>query len=130
MKFKDLQGNEVSKDISKYKRTGSRAGSKGEQRLGEKLDQLFPGMIYEQFPCVGMRLRLDFYVHLLKVAFEFDGRQHDEYVSHFHKSRQKFQASRVRDWDKEEWCRINEIRLIRVNEDTIDEIEELIRGHD
>jgi very-short-patch-repair endonuclease len=128
MKFKDLKGNEVAKDISSYKRERNRVGaSKGERKLGDELDRLFPGLIYQEFLCVGTRLRLDFYVHLLKVAFEFDGTQHDTYVPHFHGSRAKFQAARARDWDKEQWCEINGIRLIRVNDDNLDSIEELIR---
>jgi hypothetical protein len=57
-------------------------------------------------------LYLDFYVPQLELAVEVHGRQHYEYVAHFHKTRADFRKSLQRDRDKEEWCQINEISLI------------------
>lgn len=127
MKLLGLDGKEYSKDISKYKRNNNRPNaSKGEKLLGEELDKIFPGLIYQEFPCVGTRFRLDFYVHLIKTAFEFDGKQHAVYVPHFHRSRRKFMEARERDCKKEEWCILNNIRLIRVKKENLDNIKDLI----
>lgn len=127
MKFKDLAGKVVSKDISKYKRLKNLSNaSNGEKLLGAKLDQIFPGLIYQQMPCFGTRLRLDFYIHLLKLAFEFDGEQHSKYIPYFHGSRHKFQASKDRDCMKDLWCEKNQIRLIRLKKSDIERLEELI----
>lgn len=130
MKFKGLDGKEYAKDISKYKREQDKPNaSKGEKLLAEALDKMFPNMVYQELPCVGTKLRLDFYIHLLKMAFEFDGSQHDEYVPHFHGSRKKFAQAKNRDWEKEEWCKINGIRLIRIKESEVNNLKELISEH-
>lgn len=126
MKFKDLSGKTIAKDITRFKYEDGDGQSKGERELGRKLNKLFPGMVYSQLNCFGTRMRIDFYIHLIKLAFEFDGTQHDNYVSHFHGSRKKFAEAKNRDWQKEEWCELNGIRLIRVNETNIDDLEDLI----
>ncbi len=127
MKFKDLDGNFHSKDISKYKWLGGGLSSLGERELGERLRTLFPNLVlYTQLPCVGTRLRLDFYINDLKLAFEFDGEQHENYVPHFHGTKRKFQMAKQRDREKEQWCDVNQIRLIRVNAKYLDSLEEFI----
>lgn len=126
MKFRDLEGNIISKDISRYKWSG-RAASEGERSLGEKLRDLFPSItIYAQLPCVGTRLKLDYYIYDLKMAFEFDGRQHDEHVPFYHGDKRGFARAQERDQEKEEWCEINDIKLIRITEKELD-IESLTR---
>lgn len=128
MKFKDLEGNFHSKDISKYKCLGGVVGSEGELLLRKRLEGFFPNLIiYEQMPCFGTRLRLDFYIKELRLAFEFDGVQHEVFVPHFHGTKRKFQRSKDRDCEKEQWCVINRIKLIRVNSDNLATIKELIR---
>ena len=128
MKFKDLDGNIHNKDISDYKWSEGGA-SRGERELGERLTSLFPNLtIYSQLPCFGTRLKIDFVIISLRLAFEFDGNQHEEYVPHFHRTRKGFQRSKDRDWEKEEWCKNNKIRLLRVKTSDIDCLEELIHG--
>lgn len=128
MKFKDLDGNIVSKDIGRYKWTG-RAASEGERSLGEKLRDLFPAItIYSQLPCVGTKLKLDYYIFDLKMAFEFDGRQHEELVVHYHGNKKGFERAQERDREKEEWCDINDITLIRVTTKELDKLAEKIIG--
>lgn len=97
--------------------------------MGERLRSLFPNFtIYAQLPCFGTRLKLDFYIHTISTAFEFDANQHDTFVPHFHKSLRQFRRAQERDYEKDEWCEINEIKLVRVTKDNIDQLEELIRG--
>lgn len=128
MKFKDLEGNIVSKDISRYKWEGC-GRFKGEKALGEKLCDLFPALtIYYQLPCIGTKLKIDFYIHELKIAFEFDGRQHNEHVPFYHGDKKGFARAQERDKEKEEWCYINNVRLIRVTDKSIDTLVEKIVG--
>lgn len=130
MKFKNFKGKIISAEISKYKKKkNTKWASEGERKLFEKLEKLFPDLIYYQMPCFGTRLKLDFYIHLLKIAFEYDGIQHQEYIVHFHKSKRGYNRHIDRDLEKEEWCKINGIRLIRINQNNINELEELIRGN-
>jgi hypothetical protein len=132
MKFKDLNGNIHNKDIVKYKYEKRCVNvSAGQGILGELLQEIYPNItIYEEMPCVGTRLRIDFYIHLFKLAFEFDGDQHEEYNPFFHGSRQGYLAHKKRDIEKEKWCEINQIKLIRVKEEDLltDRVKELING--
>ncbi len=128
MKFKDLEGNTISKNISHYKWSG-RGASKGEKALGEKLRAFFPALtIYAQVPCFGTRLKLDYFIYSLKIAFEFDGNQHDELVPFFHGNERGFKRAQERDREKEEWCEINDTRLIRVTSKNLDTLREKIIG--
>lgn len=128
MKFKDLDGNIVSKDISKY-RWGGNSRFEGERLLGEKLRNLFPSIaIYAQLPCLGTKLKLDYYISDLKIAFEFDGRQHEEHVPFYHGDKRGFERAQERDKTKEEWCDINNIRLIRVTQKELNNLARKIIG--
>lgn len=127
MKFKGLDGKEHGRDVSRYVWDGSKAASAGEATLGERLKGLFPNStIYAQLPCLGTDLRLDFYIHSIKIAFEFDGEQHKEFNPHFHRSRRGWLRAQENDRRKQEWCEINGIELIRVDKDTLDRLEEYI----
>lgn len=62
-------------------------------------------------------LRFDFALYQngkLKALVEFDGRQHFEYVSHFHKTTSGFK--RQQEWDrrKNSYCLMHNIPLIRI----------------
>ena len=128
MKFVDLEGNVYRKDIRPYKRDGrKRSASKGQKELGRRLVNLFPNMtIYEELPCFGTRMRLDFYIHDLKIAFEFDGDQHETYNPFFHGTKRNFIEQKYRDYNKAEWCTANSIRLVRVRPTDLDRLKELI----
>ncbi len=65
----------------------------------------------------GKRLFFDFYVKEINVLIEVQGRQHEEFVEHFHTDRQGFIASRRRDNLKIEYCQENDITLVTINHD-------------
>jgi len=126
--FYDLQGREHRKEIkpSKYIKTKDNRSS-GENKLFEKLKEFFPQYsILEQFPCVGTRLHLDFLIigPGVRMAFEYDGRQHQEFVPHFHTDRIGWARHQFRDVEKHQWCEANNIKLIRL--DNVDDLETLI----
>jgi len=62
----------------------------------------------------GARLFFDFYIKELNVLIEVQGRQHDEYVAHFHGDRDGYLASKRRDNLKKEYCESNDIVLVEV----------------
>ena len=66
---------------------------------------------------VGKRgyLYLDFLIPRLNVAFEVHGRQHYEFVLHFHKTKAGFLKSQYRDHQKKQWCELNNITLVELN---------------
>jgi len=81
------------------------------------LQDLYPTMtILEEVPIPISRtqqLFLDFYLPLRRMAVEIQGQQHDTYIPHFHKTLRGFINSKQRDEDKETWCNLNNISLIK-----------------
>ncbi len=60
-------------------------------------------------------LFIDIMIFSLGVAIEVNGKQHDEYTHFFHKNKTKFAHAQYLDSQKEEWCRINKFKLIKLN---------------
>ena len=97
--------------------------SKGEQLLLEVLDQELPSQpVIKQKPIkVGKKtLYFDFYLPLLKIAFEYDGVQHFRFTEWFHGTLLNFNKSKQNDRDKEEYCNIHKITLMRIPYTIID----------
>lgn len=79
--------------------------SKGADNLKEILKALYgehSNIILEHL--LPGNLRLDYYMPVLNLAFEFHGRQHTEFVAHFHKDRLGFEDSKWRDEQKSLLC--------------------------
>ncbi len=120
MKFKGLDGRTHGISIDRFKWNG-RGRSKGEETLGNLLHELFPlSGIFHEFTCPSTRLRLDFFLPSLFLAFEFDGNQHEKFTPHFHKDRIGYAQSQTNDASKEQWCELNNITLVRVVENELD----------
>lgn len=67
-------------------------------------------------PITGECLELDLYNEDVRVAIEYNGRQHYEYVPFFHqKSRDRFQNQQYRDYLKKDMCEKQKIHLITVD---------------
>jgi hypothetical protein len=62
----------------------------------------------------GKDLELDIYNEELKLAIEYNGRQHYEYIPYFHKNYEAFLDQKYRDDLKRELCKKNGITLIEV----------------
>jgi very-short-patch-repair endonuclease len=71
--------------------------------------------ILEEVTIPGLNLYLDFYLPLEKLAVECQGKQHTEYVPHFHKDKAGFTKSQKRDSLKRQWCTLNNIRLEEID---------------
>ncbi len=66
-----------------------------------------------------VNLYLDFYIPSLKLSIEVNGKQHYFYTPYFHKSKLNFLKAKVKDKQKVEFCKLNNITLIHLkyNED-------------
>lgn len=62
-------------------------------------------------------LFLDIYIPRLKMAFECDGEQHFKYSKFFHGNAINFANQRKNDKEKEDFCNINRITLVRIRYD-------------
>jgi hypothetical protein len=129
LKFRDTRGREHSIDIrpSRWQRKAVGEGrGKFQSKVGDILAELYPGdVICEEFPCSGDNLALDFFVPRKNIAIEVQGRQHREFVAFFHGDRTGFIRQKQRDSRKSEWCKINGIRLVKI--DTGTEEEKIIK---
>jgi len=66
-------------------------------------------------PVTGENLELDVYNEDLRLAVEYNGRQHYQFNSHFHNgSNDRFQNQQYRDLIKKQLCEQNGVRLIIV----------------
>ncbi len=119
--------NEIQHDLELSHRSlnipskRSKTESKGEiecKRVAEKIfnkpfKKIRPDFLKSEV--TGKNLELDVYNDDLKLAVEYDGIQHYKYTPHFHRNGElDFQKQLQRDKFKEEKCKENGIRLIRV----------------
>lgn len=64
----------------------------------------------------GQKLFLDLWLPQLNIIIEVHGRQHDEFVEHFHGTGENFRAAKKRDRIKEEWAALNGYTFIVIRE--------------
>lgn len=86
------------------------------------LEQTFDWLIN---PETGSKMRLDGYFPNLKIAIEYDGIQHYEYTPKLDKTYESFLKRQERDKIKNQLCKENNIKLIRVKYDEPLNIEHL-----
>lgn len=65
----------------------------------------------------GQKLFFDFFVPEINVYFEIQGRQHTEFVKHFHGDKSKFLGQKYRDVLKLEYIQLNDLYLVYLNYD-------------
>jgi hypothetical protein len=103
-----------------------RRPSTGERLCGEILHARFPLHVFQHIrpdwlvnPTTGKRMELDWYNPELKLAVEFNGRQHYEYTPFYHGNDPQegqvcFQEQQRRDREKESLCLRHGVYLIVV----------------
>ncbi len=132
MKFIDFDGREVRVNLMQSKnplRSKEDCKSNLQWETGVALQGVFPRfVILEEFNIPRSRLHIDFFIPELRIAVEADGAQHTKYSFFFHGTRENFRQSQIRDKKKEEWCKMNNITLVRVkkNEDVEKKIRECL----
>lgn len=92
--------------------------SKGHLRCRSLLKRLFPSdPVLEEVALPGTnRLSADFYLPGRRLVLEINGRQHGEFVRHFHKTKMGLARSFGNDQAKAEWCRLNGIALVSLDD--------------
>lgn len=84
-----------------------------QELTGRKFYKIRPDFMKD--PVTGHFLELDCYNDDLKLAVEYNGRQHEEYNSFMHQgSKDKFRNQQYRDYLKKELCKKNNVYLIVV----------------
>lgn len=81
------------------------------------LKEVFPHNVIVKEYYIGYqntRLFFDFYIKDLDILIEVQGRQHDEFVKHFHNDRETFLAAKRRDNLKKEYCDKEGIVLLEI----------------
>ena len=122
LKKEEEEGDEEENPTKKRKRRGSGGESRGEVECRRVMQKLFDKPFYKSRPrflnnpvTFGTNnLELDCYNEELKIAVEYDGAQHFKFISYFHKTYEGFLNQRYRDYMKEQMCKENNIKLIRV----------------
>lgn len=95
--------------------------SKIANNIHDILDEMFPKLsanrvveeIYINYK--GQKLFFDFFVKELGVYIEVQGRQHTEFVKHFHGDKATFNAQKMRDNLKIQYVEENDKCLVRFN---------------
>ena len=64
-------------------------------------------------------MKIDIFDFTSKIAYEISGRQHTEFVPHFHKSRSDFLGQIKRDMAKINFCEKNNITLVEIYPDDL-----------
>lgn len=122
MQFETLAGRRKAVSVQRYLIDwGDASLSKFQRKVKQFLHPHWQyQVVCEEFPVAGTRMRLDFYNVTRRIAIECDGEQHNQYNKHFHSgSLSVFQKQIQRDDKKTEWCRINDITLVRIYEEDV-----------
>jgi copper oxidase (laccase) domain-containing protein len=112
----------TSKRIANKKRKRSSSATwQKEYQMFNILDEIFPNSYYIRngyysflISPKGEPMQLDIYYPDLRLAVEYDGRQHTEYNAYFHKSKAQFKYLQDCDALKNKLCAQLGITLIRI----------------
>jgi hypothetical protein len=124
MKFKNIFGREVNKNINKYIVNWEKpCKSKVQSKVKAFFRQYWNNhIVVEEFPVFGTLMKCDLINLTKKIAVETHGMQHDKFVKHFHKTRTGFKNSIKRDLKKHQWLEENGFRLIEIFENEIEQL--------
>jgi len=135
LKFIDITGKEHTFELRsefKIKLKGD-ARSKAQWRLGRLVGKIFGrNNVYEDYPLPGCgNLSWDFWIPHMRIAFEFHGRQHDEFVKFFHQTKAGFRKQKLADKKKKTIADNNDVTLIVLrdgdfNDWSVEELKEII----
>ncbi len=118
MKLIDIKGRPCSINVGTSKDNPEFSRSELQDRVKHCLVEKYPHeIVLEEFTIPASRLKIDFFIPRLRIAIEVDGSQHGKYNAFYHGVRtdNKFSGQVKRDVAKDNWCEINNIKLIRIN---------------
>jgi len=122
LKFTTLSGHVVAQSIISKEPGNFRSGFESE--VYDKLVYRFPYdiILYEWHIPGNKRLSLDFFIPHRALAIECDGAHHHTYNKFFQTSPKALVTQKTNDNLKDEFCRLNDIVLIRLNK--VEEFEQ------
>lgn len=91
--------------------------SKFHREVLEIVGKMYPNDVINtnyHFKASGKSLYFDIYIPRAKIVIEADGRQHYEFVEHYHGDAAGFQDSKKNDIIKNEFCKSNNLTLVRI----------------
>lgn len=116
MRFKTFNGKFINKNYNKYRIDWNKQ-EKSQFQTDVKLflkPYLYNHIVYSEMPCLHTRLRIDIYDATSRMAYEISGRQHQNYVEFFAKSRSGYLNQIKCDMLKLRFCEINNIKMIEI----------------
>ena len=127
-KIEELENENKKLKNEKTKKPKKEKISNGEKMVNEILVELFSGYKFTKVrpswlknDITGKNLELDFYCKELKLAFEFQGKQHYDHTPFFHGSGEvgdkNYAGQMQRDFDKKKICKGHDITLIEIKYD-------------
>ncbi len=122
MKLLNIKGKLVEKSVNKYRIDWNKPSrSKIQFAAKQLLKQVWEtNIVYEEFPCFGSLLKVDFYNATKKIAVEVNGEQHAKFHYFHGGSRMNYLESIKRDFQKRKWLELNDIKLVEVIKEEID----------
>ena len=121
MKLYDTEGNLISIRINpKDYEIRDKSKSGVQKEIGVLLKNRFPMcIILEEWQIPGKSgMTFDFIVLPEKLAIEVQGRQHYDFVKHFHRNIDGFKKQKERDKKKKEWCNVNGFSLYEIENES------------
>lgn len=131
MKFIDINGKEHNFELRPHFKVKGKeqSRSKIQWKLGKLLCKIYGNNhVFEDYPLPGCNnVSWDFWLPHHKMAFEMHGKQHDEYIKHFHDSEVGFRKQLLSDNLKNSIAEQNDVTLIVVRSKDFEEwsVEEL-----
>jgi hypothetical protein len=118
MKFKNIFGKDVNKNINKYLvKWNEPCRSKVQFNIKKFFETYWKThIVVEEFPVFGSRMKCDLINFTKKIAVETHGLQHDKFVKYFHRTRTGFKKSVKRDLQKYSWLEMNGFQIIEIFE--------------
>lgn len=130
-----LINNRRCEHCTKRKMFNPAKRSKGEMKISEfleekgieyEIEKTFPDLIS---PFSSKKLRFDFFIDKLNTCIEFDGKFHDSFSeSSDIFSKDAMDKTKIRDNCKNNYCKDNNIRLIRISYREFDSIYEILNN--
>lgn len=116
MKFYKLNSNkQVNINISDYLIDWNRKVSKPQKRVKDFLYPFWKTQVcLEEFVIPGSRLRCDIVNLTKKIVVEVSPSSTHSFNKFFHKNKFTFKASINREFDKEDWCKQSEFKLVEI----------------
>lgn len=106
-------------------------GEQGSDYAAEILDLLYPywkhDIVFSELPVVGTRLRYDYVNTSKRIICECDGKQHDDFSTHFHGHREQYKKQIKNDILKDSAAERNGYKMVRVKTYDLPKLREDIK---